>query len=94
MLSMLKETIVYLSDLDRLTVNCQHCKTQVTVSLKTPSDLYKKHGVVLANVCPGCQKNYDVTLVGALESLQRAFDNLSPLAQYLEFRIASERDVS
>jgi hypothetical protein len=86
MLFMHKEMVFSLTDLRYVTVSCEHCKTRVILDLKEKPQIYGERGIFLPKECPGCRKNYDSALKPGLESLQKAYDDLTPIEKRIAFR--------
>jgi hypothetical protein len=67
-----EETVVALSDLQFVCIECPHCKTRVILDM----DRQFEHsgGMFFApDTCPGCRKPFDSAVPGNLNTLQRAF---------------------
>ena len=91
MLAMHKEILIAIADLRFVRVGCQHCKTRVVLDLHEPSDFSQRlDGSILSAECPGCRRAYDLSLVGALDALQKAYTGLKPLSKWIAFSIRND----
>ena len=90
MLVMQKQFVVSLADFRFVSIECQTCRTLVTMDMKEPHEFTEKYDAFTPKDCPACRRQYDSAVRPGVDALQRAYAALGPIADRVSFRIDAE----
>jgi hypothetical protein len=69
-----EETVICLTDLQFVCIECPHCKTKVTLDMSRDFSLPDGRTVFAPTSCPGCRKAFDSALPENIDTLRRIYE--------------------
>jgi hypothetical protein len=84
MCAVTRELLVPVGELRYIRVGCQHCNTKVTVDLHEVSSF----AVGVTERCPGCKKNYDLSIPSAIGMFRDACKTSAGVLQLMDFMVS------
>ena len=87
MFAMYKQFVVSLADLRFFSIECQLCKTVVTLDMKDVHELAQKYdNAFCPKDCAGCRRQYDSAIRPNVDAFQKAYHALFAIADRVSFR--------